>query len=62
MVYFISIGDNESAKDIKAIKKGELLFSSERVMACSVVTQDAHVFFTGIVSAAMKNKVGCNCI
>ncbi|XP_048772140.2 uncharacterized protein LOC125678072 [Ostrea edulis] len=49
-------GDNEAACDIKAVKNGELLYQSERVLACSVIIEN-DVFFTGIVSAAMKNKV-----
>lgn len=55
MLYHIS-GDNEAACDIKAVKNGELLYQSERVLACSVIIEN-DVFFTGIVSAAMKNKV-----
>ncbi|XP_033727389.1 uncharacterized protein LOC117316737 [Pecten maximus] len=52
-------GDNESARDIKSIKNGELLYASQRVLACSMLVKE-DIFFTGIVSAAMKNKVTYN--
>ena len=57
---FVFAGDNDAARNIKAIKNGELLYDSERILACSVLIKD-DIFFTGIVSAAMKNKVSCTC-
>ena len=57
---FVFAGDNDAARNIKAIKNGELLYDSERILACSVLIKD-DIFFTGIVSAAMKNKVSCIC-
>lgn len=44
---------------MKAIKNGELLYDSKRILACSVLIKN-EIFFTGIVSAAMKNKVTYN--
>lgn len=54
----VFVGDNDSARNIKAIKNGELLYDSKRLLACSVLIKN-EIFFTGIVSAAMKNKVSC---
>lgn len=54
----VFVGDNDSARNIKAIKNGELLYDSERILACSVLIKN-EIFFPGIVSAAMKNKVSC---
>ena len=33
-----------------------------RILACLVLIKDGDVFFTGIVSAAMENKVCCTCL
>lgn len=55
---YVFVGDNDSARNIKAIKNGELLYDSKRILACSVLIKN-EIFFTGIVSASMKNKVSC---
>ena len=55
--YFIYrlAGDQEASSDIKALTKGEKMVES-RILACSFQSSD-HIFFSGIVGAAMKNKV-----
>ncbi|XP_062587298.1 uncharacterized protein LOC134248928 [Saccostrea cucullata] len=55
-VYRIA-GDKQFTKDIKAVSKGSAMFQGNRVQACSVVVKENDIFFTGIVGAAMKNKV-----
>jgi len=47
-----------SEANIQALKKGQLLLDSGRVVeACSVCATGVDVFFTGTVRAAMKKKV-----
>lgn len=58
LICMFFVGDNDSARNIKAIKNGELLYDSKRILACSVLINN-EIFFAGIVSAAMKNKVSC---
>lgn len=53
----IFLGDNQFTKDIKAVSKGNAMFHGNRVQACSVTVKDNSIYFTGIVGAAMKNKV-----
>lgn len=49
--------DRLSTNDTQAIKKGQVLFESDRVQACSFVRVAEDVFFSGIVRAMMKRKV-----
>uniref|UniRef100_A0A8W8L374 Uncharacterized protein n=1 Tax=Magallana gigas TaxID=29159 RepID=A0A8W8L374_MAGGI len=53
-------GDKQFTKDIKAVSKGNAMFQGNRVQACSVTVKDNSIYFTGIVGAAMKNKVSYN--
>jgi hypothetical protein len=52
------IGDRQSTGDVKAIEKGRALLESDRILATSFVQKDEALFFTGIVGAAMKTRVG----
>eukprot|EP00105_Crassostrea_gigas_P029744 XP_011451771.1 PREDICTED: uncharacterized protein LOC105345344 [Crassostrea gigas] len=60
--YFVyrMAGDKQFTKDIKAVSKGNAMFQGNRVQACSVTVKDNSIYFTGIVGAAMKNKVSYN--
>lgn len=42
------------------MSKGNAMFQGNRVQACSVTVKDNSIYFTGIVGAAMKNKVSYN--
>ena len=51
------VEDKEYSKDLKSISKGQLMYESQRVLACSVLMMNGGIFLTGIVGAAMKKKV-----
>ncbi|XP_071150729.1 uncharacterized protein [Mytilus edulis] len=53
-------GDKQCAADIKALTKGQLMYDSNRVQACSINFKDTNIFLSGIVGAAMKQKVSYN--
>ncbi|XP_069117170.1 uncharacterized protein [Argopecten irradians] len=53
-------GDRQAASDVKAIQKGKDMLEGGRILACSLLKYDGHIFLTGIVGAAMKNKVSYN--
>lgn len=46
--------------DLKALEKGKDLLNGERIFACSMSSDDAHIYLSGIVGAAMKQKVWIN--
>jgi hypothetical protein len=52
----MSTGDRQSTGDVKAVEKGRLLVESDRVLAVSYLQKEDCLFFTGIVSAAMKKR------
>ena len=49
---------NLKAGDLKLIEKGKDLMDCGKIDACSYVQTATAFFFTGIVSAAMKESVG----
>jgi hypothetical protein len=49
--------DKNIASDIKALQKGQLLYNSKRIRACSISVKGQNLFFTGIVSAAIRRNV-----
>jgi hypothetical protein len=51
------VGDKQCCGDIKALHKGRLLVESERILAVSFLKQQDSIYLSGIVGAAMKNKV-----
>jgi hypothetical protein len=55
-LYFV--GDRQCTGDIKALEKGKLMLESFKVLACSIKIKD-EIYLTGIVGAAMKQKVSC---
>ncbi|KAK6171829.1 hypothetical protein SNE40_018255 [Patella caerulea] len=56
------VSDHGMVNDLKALQKGEKLMESDRVNACSLCEIDTGtcIYFTGIVTAAMKKKVTYN--
>lgn len=56
-MYTCITGDKQCAADIKALTKGQLMYDSNRVQACSINFKDTNIFLSGIVGAAMKQKV-----
>lgn len=46
--------------DLKALEKGKDLLTGERIFACSMSSDDTHIYLSGIVGAAMKQKVWIN--
>lgn len=52
--------DKELQLNKKAIEKGQKLLESNRVKACSYVIIEDKIFFSGIISAAMKKNVAYN--
>ena len=49
--------DKEAVADIQSIKKGQLLFESDRIQACSFLKKDADFYLSGLCKAAMKKGV-----
>ncbi|XP_055997743.1 uncharacterized protein LOC125646321 [Ostrea edulis] len=52
--------DKQMSSDIKAMEKGKDLLSGGRIFACSILSEDTHIYLAGIVGAAMKQKVSYN--
>ncbi|XP_021346499.1 uncharacterized protein LOC110445933 [Mizuhopecten yessoensis] len=50
-------GDKNASADVKALRKGKDLLDSDRILACSVLMEGNNIYFSGMVGAAMKNKV-----
>lgn len=55
---YVFVGDNDFVRNIKVIKNGELLYDFKRIFVCLVFIKN-EIFFIGIVSVVMKNKVSC---
>jgi hypothetical protein len=55
-VHTFYIDDRQYVSDVNAIVKGRAMYESDRVLACSVNDRD-DVYLTGMVAAAMKQKV-----
>ncbi|XP_033730972.1 uncharacterized protein LOC117320491 [Pecten maximus] len=53
-------GDKQATSDVKALQKGGDMLAGNRILACSLLKKNGHIFLTGIVGAAMKNKVSYN--
>ncbi|XP_048779437.2 uncharacterized protein LOC125682910 [Ostrea edulis] len=51
--------DRQCTGDLKALVKGQDMFDSNKVLACSVCIED-DIYLTGIVGASMKQKVTYN--
>ena len=56
IIFLLRLGDRQCTADIKVISKGQLMFESDRVLACSINVKE-DICLTGIVGAAMKRKV-----
>ncbi|VDI46737.1 Hypothetical predicted protein [Mytilus galloprovincialis] len=52
--------DNVYSGDLQSMTKGQLMFESHRVLACSILKNDNGIFLSGVVGAAMKKKVTYN--
>nr|XP_034306619.1 uncharacterized protein LOC105318360 isoform X2 [Crassostrea gigas] len=52
--------DKQMTSDLKALEKGKDLLNGERIFACSMSSDDAHIYLSGIVGAAMKQKLSYN--
>ncbi|XP_071180991.1 uncharacterized protein [Mytilus edulis] len=52
--------DNVYSGDLQSMTKGQLMFESHRVLACSILKNDNGIFVSGVVGAAMKKKVTYN--
>ncbi|CAG2210544.1 unnamed protein product [Mytilus edulis] len=48
--------DNVYSGDLQSMTKGQLMFESHRVLACSILKNDNGIFLSGVVGAAMKKK------
>lgn len=55
---YVFVGENDFVRNIKVIKNGELLYDLQRIFVCLVFIKN-EIFFIGIVSVVMKNKVSC---
>lgn len=58
LICMFFVGDNDFVRNIKVIKNGELLYDFKRIFVCLVFIKN-EIFFIGIVSVVMKNKVSC---
>lgn len=53
---FSSLDDRQCTGDLKALVKGQDMFDSNKVLACSICIEE-DIYLTGIVGASMKQKV-----
>lgn len=52
--------DKQMTSDLKTLEKGKDLLTGERIFACSMSSDDTHIYLSGIVGAAMKQKFSYN--